>query len=82
MVNQLVLPFIELTDSGLFGLQFVNEKHFVVQMLAIVSLQIHLLQPHAAIVHFLLCSHALIEGCLAVGHIVGALLYALPPLFQ
>lgn len=82
MVDQMVLTILKSACTPLLRIEFVDEEHFVVLVFALIPLQVHLLDPHATIVHFLLSSHALVEGRLAIGHICGAFLNALPPLFQ
>ena len=80
MIDQLMLPLVKFRGARLLGLQLVNEEHFVVLMLALVSHQVHLLHVHSTIVHLLLCQLRLKESGLAICHI-GASLFDLCPAF-
>ena len=74
----MVLPLLKLVDVRHLRIQFVDEELFVLQMLSLVSHQVHLLDPHAPVRVLHVLHSLLVESRLAVGQI-GAAVFDLHP---
>ena len=81
-IDHLVLTMLHIVDTILSRHHLIDEEHLVVVQLALVPVQIHLLDPLAPVVHFLFGGHTFIEGSLALCHPLLALFTLLPGLLQ